>query len=219
MASVDCPALVKAFGGQVITSANCCEFAGITCTVQRVTEIFKLTDVINELSPLTGLEQLVLANGLYFGNIPSSISSLSSLEVLDLSNNRIAGPLPPSIGSLSNLRVLRVSNNGLRGEIPATFGNLSRLEEFSFMNNADLQGQVPSSLKLQKCNGQETNVCSDTTCGIPRCTTSILPNPQNPSPTPATPATHLRAHPACPCPSSLASSLSFLSSSRPSCLS
>lgn len=65
--------------------------------------------------------------GIGLSSIPSDISRLSKLEVLDLAENGLSGPLPQALGSLPELRELRLEENGFSGGLPEEWENLAKL--------------------------------------------------------------------------------------------
>jgi hypothetical protein len=86
-----------------------------------------------EILKLTALKGLFLKGNALKG-LPTDISALSELVELNLADNNDLGSLPPSIGSLSNLQKLDVRYCGLT-DLPPEFGNLKRLESLQMWGN------------------------------------------------------------------------------------
>ncbi|KAI3908542.1 hypothetical protein MKX01_009344 [Papaver californicum] len=76
-------------------------------------------------------------NGCYFnGSLLASISKLNQLQYLDLSDNSLTGQLGIfSIGSSSQLRYLDLSNNQLHGRVPVSIFEFSELNTLSLGSN------------------------------------------------------------------------------------
>lgn len=73
-----------------------------------------------ELSALSHLTSLAIADSMLTGTIPAELSALSHLTSLDLSSNLLQSPIPSSLGRLTSLRLLNLSNNLMvEGTIPA----------------------------------------------------------------------------------------------------
>ncbi|CAI5484148.1 unnamed protein product, partial [Closterium sp. Yama58-4] len=61
------------------------------------------------------------------GSFCSNISLLTSLTKIDLANNSLSGSLPTSLGNLTRLDTIVLGYNNLSGVIPPTLGNLMKL--------------------------------------------------------------------------------------------
>ncbi|XP_073121630.1 leucine-rich repeat receptor-like protein kinase PXC2 [Henckelia pumila] len=79
------------------------------------------------------------------GEIPYAIGDLASLQFLNIARNAFCGGIPVNIGGLKMLRVLDLSENQFNGSIPNTIGNCSSLMFLSFAHN-EVTGMVPASL-------------------------------------------------------------------------
>ncbi|KAM7498109.1 hypothetical protein LguiA_022523 [Lonicera macranthoides] len=106
----------------------------------------------------------------YFsGYLPTSLNNLTLLSSLDLSSNQFNGPIPILeslsqlthlgleenymfnggdlfwLGKLTKLKKLRLNNANLSGEIPSSLANLTQLARIGLAYN-DLTGKIPSWL-------------------------------------------------------------------------
>ncbi len=68
------------------------------------------------------------------------LSSLTALLDLSLANNKLTGGIPPEIGALTRLETRWLHHNRLSGEIPGELGNLANLEELLLGTN-NLRGR------------------------------------------------------------------------------
>ena len=97
------------------------------------------------------------------GQLPLELGDLSDLEWLGLHDNDLTGPIPPELGDLSNLGHLYLDRNSLSGSIPPELGDLSGLLGLHMYNNADLEGELPSSFSnftsLEEFLAHGTGVC------------------------------------------------------------
>ena len=78
----------------------------------------KLSGPIPDLSALTSLQELSLAQNQLTGVIPESLKSLVSSTLLNLSFNELEGEIPELVG-LTNLVTLGLGGNQLSGRDPA----------------------------------------------------------------------------------------------------
>ncbi len=114
-------------------------------------EVFRVSDnlftgsIPEEISQLSKLRQLWIANVDLSGSIPDSITSLSDLTDLISYNSSLTGTIPLNIGLLSNLDHIDVSKNDMNGKIPESIGTLSNLEKLILRDNA-LTGSIPASM-------------------------------------------------------------------------
>ncbi|CAL1392592.1 unnamed protein product [Linum trigynum] len=118
------------------SSADPCNFTGVTCLKNRVTRLvlenLNLTTTsshlhLRPLASLTHLRVLSLKSNSLAGPLPDSLSNLTSLKLLFLSHNRFSGEFPLSLLSLSRLYRLDLAHNNFSGSIPAGPTTLSRL--------------------------------------------------------------------------------------------
>ena len=98
-----------------------------------------------ELGHLSNLEFLFLDFNDLSGPIPPELGDLSNLEFLWLSRNNLTGPIPAELGNMGSLGSLYLGGNSFSGPIPPELGSLSGLVRLHLYNNADLEGELPSS--------------------------------------------------------------------------
>ncbi|XP_040986000.1 probable LRR receptor-like serine/threonine-protein kinase At1g74360 [Juglans microcarpa x Juglans regia] len=98
-----------------------------------------------EITHVSSLKFLILADNQFSGAIPPEFGNLSSLQALDLSFNRLTGSVPPTLGKLSSLLWLMLANNSLTGEIPPELGSCTSLLWLNLANN-QLSGKIPPEL-------------------------------------------------------------------------
>ncbi|ESW17983.1 hypothetical protein PHAVU_006G003600 [Phaseolus vulgaris] len=121
----------------------CSSFAGLTCTLRRVTALslgdpsFPLAGTLPaSLSLLTDLTQLLLSPGLVTGSIPPHLAHLTNLRVLSLPSNRLTGPIPAALSALRRLHTLDLSRNQLSGSVPPTLTDLPQLKILILASNS-----------------------------------------------------------------------------------
>ncbi|KAF8403859.1 hypothetical protein HHK36_011965 [Tetracentron sinense] len=127
-----------------------CNWFGITCLNDRVTEIYLNNRGFNgyipsELGALVSLRRLSLFHNNFTKPIPSRIFSFSSLIYLDLSRNSLTGPLPEQIKTLKTLVHLDLSSNLLNGSLPESLSELPELTGTLNLSYNRFSGQVPAS--------------------------------------------------------------------------
>eukprot|EP01060_Flectonema_neradi_P022938 TRINITY_DN31154_c0_g1_i1.p1 TRINITY_DN31154_c0_g1~~TRINITY_DN31154_c0_g1_i1.p1 ORF type:complete len:379 (+),score=48.14 TRINITY_DN31154_c0_g1_i1:39-1139(+) len=105
------------------TNASVCQWFGVTCENNTVTE-------------------LNLASNNLVGQLP--VMNLSSVHLIDLSLNRLSGSIICSTFT-DELRVLRLSSNSLTGSIPDCISRSTLLCEIEFDSNS-LEGQIPNAI-------------------------------------------------------------------------
>ncbi|XP_014507997.1 probable inactive leucine-rich repeat receptor kinase XIAO [Vigna radiata var. radiata] len=130
----------------------CSSFAGLTCTLHRVTALslggtsFPLAGTLpSSLSLLTDLTQLLLSPGLVTGPIPLQLAQLTNLRVLSLPSNRLTGPIPTALSTLRRLHTLDLSCNQLSGSVPPTLTDLPQLKILILASNS-LSGTLPKTV-------------------------------------------------------------------------
>ncbi|PRQ35641.1 putative leucine-rich repeat-containing, plant-type, leucine-rich repeat domain, L [Rosa chinensis] len=139
------------------TSADCCNWEGITCNrdgwvtyLQLPSKGLKLKGGIfpsSSLANLTHLTHLNLSHNSLSGSLDQTefFLSLNDLEILDLSYNLLFGVLPSSLPS-SHIRMVDLSSNRLHGTVPPSFFQQSwNLTSFNVSNNT-FSGPIPSSI-------------------------------------------------------------------------
>ena len=96
------------------------------------------------LGGLTAMRDLNLTGGHTGGPIPD-LSGMTRLEVLRLANNVFTGTLPAWLGGFARLRSLTLHGNLLSGEIPPELAHLTALRELSL--DKTFSGCLPPGLK------------------------------------------------------------------------
>ncbi|KAL6203949.1 hypothetical protein ACLB2K_021219 [Fragaria x ananassa] len=142
------------------TSADCCSWEGVTCSLQdsRITRLqlpskrleFKQGNFLSSsLGNLTHLTHLNLSHNSLYGSLDQTQLFLSSnyLQVIDLSYNLLFGVLPSSLPS-THIQMVDFSSNRLHGVIPSSlFQQAWNLTSFNVSNNT-FSGPIPSSICL-----------------------------------------------------------------------
>ncbi len=103
-----------------------CNWAGITCENDRVTEI---------RLPSNNLD----------GVFNEDFGELEFLKVLDISNNNV-NHFNANMSTLNNLEYIDVSQNGFNTALPDIFGGMGMLKYFDFSTNA-ISNPLPSSIR------------------------------------------------------------------------
>ncbi|XP_058112340.1 putative receptor-like protein kinase At3g47110 [Magnolia sinica] len=98
-----------------------------------------------EISRLSHLQSLILANNTFTGEIPANLTHCSELKVLNFRWNQLTGRIPTELGSLLKLTFLSLRHNSLTGIIPPSLGNLSSLTALGLSRNS-LEGSMPEDL-------------------------------------------------------------------------
>jgi Leucine-rich repeat (LRR) protein len=94
------------------------------------------------LLQLSGLEHLTLSANLT-GTIPDNLTDLTALVTLGLADNQLEGPIPGSLGQLSELTAISLRFNNLTGGIPLELSQISGLWFLDLEHN-QLSGQYPA---------------------------------------------------------------------------
>ncbi|KAJ1431192.1 Serine/threonine-protein kinase, active site [Sesbania bispinosa] len=131
-------------------SIHLCEWHGVTCMHQRVTELnLQGYQLHGSLSPHVGnlsfLTNLNLKNNSFYGKIPQELGRLLQLQQLSLTNNSFTGEIPTNLTSCSHLRDLYLEGNNLIGKIPIEIGSLWKLQSLAVGKN-NLTGGFPPFL-------------------------------------------------------------------------
>ncbi|XP_051179744.1 uncharacterized protein [Lolium perenne] len=105
-----------------------------------------LTGELPNLSALTVLESLDVANNGFSGPFPAWVGDLIGMVYLSIGMHKFdQGEMPPSIGNLKNLTYLYLSGCNLRGTIPDSIFELTLLETLDLSIN-NLGGEIPGSI-------------------------------------------------------------------------
>ncbi|KAM5582331.1 receptor-like protein 2 [Rosa sericea] len=139
------------------TSADCCNWEGITCNqggwithLQLPSKGLKLkegTFLSSSLGNLTHLTHLNLSHNSLYGSLDQTefFLSMNDLEILDLSYNLLFGVLSSSLPS-SHIRMVDLSSNRLHGAVSSSFFQEAwNLTSFNVSNNT-FSGPIPSSI-------------------------------------------------------------------------
>ncbi|PRQ35612.1 putative non-specific serine/threonine protein kinase [Rosa chinensis] len=139
------------------TSADCCNWEGITCNrdgwvthLQLPSKGLKIKGGIfpsSSLANLTHLTHLNLSHNALSASLDQTefFLSLNYLEILDLSYNLLFGVLPSSLPS-SHIRMVDLSSNRLHGAVSSSFFQEAwNLTSFNVSNNT-FSGPIPSSI-------------------------------------------------------------------------
>nr|AMM43047.1 LRR-RLK [Vernicia montana] len=97
-----------------------------------------------EISNLTSLIALSLANNQFSGNIPTTIGKLEKLQVLYLQGNKLQGTIMYDLCRLRSLAYLSFGGNKLVGSIPECLGNITSLQSLNLSSN-NLNFTIPST--------------------------------------------------------------------------
>ncbi|KAL6585264.1 hypothetical protein OROMI_004553 [Orobanche minor] len=106
-----------------------------------------LTGKIPFLGNCKELQNLVLSNNPFGGNIPAGLGNCSGLTKLAAVSCGLSGHIPSSLGHLSKLTLLYLSENHLSGKIPPELGNCKALIDLQMYGNK-LEGEIPSELGM-----------------------------------------------------------------------
>ena len=98
----------------------------------------------NELSNLTEIRTLNLANNQLTGQLPTNWSSLVKLESLNLEQNQLVGSLPESWSTLVKLSWLNLQINQIDGNLPDSWSSMVNLRWISILGNK-ISGNLPVS--------------------------------------------------------------------------
>ena len=154
---------------------NECEWFGITCDGEVVTEIDvsqnNVTGTISaDIAQLSSLVRFIINQNQVKGSIPTSMATMSNLKVLgfrynsldqmlqgfdfsmltdlevfDVKENKILGSIPSSLYSLTALTYLDFNTNRLTGTVSTKIGRLTNLERFVIKGNSFV-GSIPSEI-------------------------------------------------------------------------
>ncbi|PRQ35635.1 putative non-specific serine/threonine protein kinase [Rosa chinensis] len=168
------------------TSADCCNWEGITCNrdgwvthLQLPSKGLKLKGGIfpsSSLANLTHLTHLNLSHNSLSGSLDQTefFLSLNDLEILDLSYNLLIGVLPSSLPS-SHIRMVDLSSNRLHGAVSSSFFQQAwNLTSFNVSNNT-FSGPIPSSIcrppssSLRHLDFSFNNFNGSISSGLGRC--------------------------------------------------
>jgi hypothetical protein len=143
-----------AFNAWLIGTESECSWLGIGCLEGSVTEIFfrrvfgnNLVGVLPlEVSFLTDVSNIILANNAISGSIPSFLGKLTKLTNLYLLGNSFTGSLSEELfQNLNLLTGVQLGRLKLNGTIPASLAALTTLGDLRLEEN-QFTGTIPASL-------------------------------------------------------------------------
>lgn len=114
----------------------------------RLNELWRITEVPQQLGRLTALTSLNLSGCLCLPQLPDSVSNFTKLRVLYLSSTSLK-VLPAGFTRLAALQHLDLSNCRELEQLPEQFGPLANLEHLDLANCSKLQ-QPPDFTALPK---------------------------------------------------------------------
>ncbi|KAL9383468.1 hypothetical protein Peur_023791 [Populus x canadensis] len=98
---------------------------------------------LSSLTNATNLEELIITQNNFQGQLPQQISNLSTtLEIMGLDSNLLFGSIPDGIENLISLNDFEVQNNHLSGKIPEFFQDFRSLKILDLSYN-NFEGMVP----------------------------------------------------------------------------
>ncbi|KAI2495016.1 hypothetical protein MHU86_19491 [Fragilaria crotonensis] len=160
-----------------MSSSSVCDWFGISCDGDGNIVMLSLPknqlqgSLDSRLGLLQNLTTLQLSENDITGSIPLDVWSLPSLENLLLNSNKLSGVISmpsidaptltkidlalnmftgslPSFTKFAKLQHLNVSHMTLTGTLPTDINLLPQLESFDLTGNQDIDGTIPSGLKL-----------------------------------------------------------------------
>ncbi|KAE8657381.1 Phytosulfokine receptor 1 [Hibiscus syriacus] len=135
------------------SSADCCDWEGITCDPPSSGRVIKLElsgkrlsgKISDSLAGLDQLKTLNLSHNFLKYTLPQSLFHLPNLEQLDLSYNDFSGQIPESI-NLPSIQFLEMSSNLMDGSLPSHIcANSTRIRYLSLEVNY-FSGNIPPGL-------------------------------------------------------------------------
>eukprot|EP00258_Populus_trichocarpa_P051579 XP_024467598.1 probable LRR receptor-like serine/threonine-protein kinase At3g47570 isoform X2 [Populus trichocarpa] len=98
---------------------------------------------LSSLTNATNLEELIITQNNFQGQLPPQISNLSTtLEIMGLDSNLLFGSIPDGIENLISLNDFEVQNNHLSGKFPEFFQDFKSLKILDLSYN-NFEGMVP----------------------------------------------------------------------------
>lgn len=78
------------------------------------------------------------------GKLPPELSLLTDMWFLDLAENFLSGPIPTELFAMESLSLLHIGHNLLTGTIPTEIGQLSNQLTWFYLNTNFLSGTIPT---------------------------------------------------------------------------
>ncbi|KAE8663891.1 Phytosulfokine receptor 1 [Hibiscus syriacus] len=137
------------------SSADCCDWEGITCDPPSSGRVIKLElsgkrlsgKISDSLAGLDQLKTLNLSHNFLKDSLPQSLFHLPNMEQLDLSYNDFSGQIPETI-NLPSIQFLEISSNSLDGSLPSHIcSNSTRIRFLSLQVNY-FSGNIPPGLGI-----------------------------------------------------------------------
>lgn len=127
------------------SSTNCCTWSGVTCR-ESDGAVLELTLVGSSGSN----QQPYRDTGYTSGTVGAGLVSLTHLEKLKIQWVLFNGPIPSQWGEFSsNLAVITINNANLRGDIPSSIASIQSLETLDLKSN-HLTGAIPADFCYHK---------------------------------------------------------------------
>ncbi|WRX28930.1 Protein kinase domain - like 10, partial [Theobroma cacao] len=101
-------------------------------------------NIPEEISNLSNLISLIIANNQLIGSIPTTIGRLEQLQFLSLEGNKLEGSIPFDLCCLKSLGFLYLDENRLAGPIPACMGDLVSLR-YLYLGSNEFTNSIPST--------------------------------------------------------------------------
>ena len=118
----------------------------VQCKLLETLEVTLVCGLSPRISLLKGLTTLKLLVRHGPTTIPSEIGSSGNLTSLNLQGCGFRGRIPTELGQLSKLKHLCIYYTKCDSCIPCEFGNLQNLKTLDLAKNANLHGNLPSTL-------------------------------------------------------------------------
>jgi hypothetical protein len=108
-----------------IANVDECSWDGVVCDGDVVTKLLfggrnLKGEIPSQISMLSGLKHLDMANNMLSGSLPEELYDLKMLEAIYLYKNELSGSLTDSIGRLYNLTHLCLNDNSFTGNLPSS---------------------------------------------------------------------------------------------------
>ncbi|KAL5731398.1 hypothetical protein ACHQM5_004130 [Ranunculus cassubicifolius] len=127
---------------------DCSYNNGTIChiTQLRVYALSVRGTIPEELTNLTFLTALNLAQNYLTGPLPAFIGNLSRMQYLSFAINALSGTIPEELGRLQDLRSLAFSSNRFSGTLPSQLGSLVNLQSI-YMDSSGVGGEIPATFE------------------------------------------------------------------------
>lgn len=131
------------------TDSNVCNWHGVGCTSNRVTDLDLNTNNLDgtlpdSMSGLVKMRNLNLWGNNIYGTLPSAWSTMTGMSNFQIWNNDLTGTLPVSWSGWTIINTFEVDDNNLIGTLPSEWSTWRNVSNFHFSNN-NFTGSVPAS--------------------------------------------------------------------------